>query len=398
MADLYSEIPELSAEQAGILRRRKIADLIRERSMKPLESQTAGGYVVPTNPLLALGKLGEAYLGRDIERGADTQQAELGEKASGMQSAERQKIIDALTPKPETQFTPDMMPGESNPFGKLIESSARNQTPEDQLQSLIGARGEAQFGNTQKWADLQQKYLEGKISREDMQQAKLDAAKIAAQARIDAKNDSKDQKPFLVTDNAGNSKLVDMKGNLIKDLGTVSKPTATFEKTVETKKKLGKDLDAAIKELEKATKDGGLIDQSTGSGAGALVDIGAGFIGQSTKGAIAVGELKPIYDLVLKMVPRFEGPQSDRDTASYEKAAGQLANPAVPNDIKKAAGREILRLMKERKNQFFDKTSDTPVNVDQPATSDKTRTIVRTGTQNGKKVIQYSDGSIEYGN
>ena len=32
------------------------------------------------------------------------------------------------------------------------------------------------------------------------------------------------------------------------------------------------------------------------------------------------------------------------------------------------------------------------------ATSAPGRTVVRTGTQNGKKVIQYSDGSIEYGN
>jgi hypothetical protein len=56
--------------------------------------------------------------------------------------------------------------------------------------------------------------------------------------------------------------------------------------------------------------------------------------------------------LVLKMVPRFEGPQSDKDTTSYKEAAGQLANTALPNAIRKQAGLEILRLMKERKGQF----------------------------------------------
>jgi ribonuclease Y len=52
------------------------------------------------------------------------------------------------------------------------------------------------------------------------------------------------------------------------------------------------------------------------------------------------------------MVPRFEGPQSDKDTQSYKEAAGQLANPNLPTKIRQEAGKEILRLMKERKNQF----------------------------------------------
>jgi hypothetical protein len=52
------------------------------------------------------------------------------------------------------------------------------------------------------------------------------------------------------------------------------------------------------------------------------------------------------------MVPRFEGPQSDKDTQSYKEAAGQLANTSLPNEIRKEAGKTVLRLMKNRKNQF----------------------------------------------
>jgi len=78
-----------------------------------------------------------------------------------------------------------------------------------------------------------------------------------------------------------------------------------------------------------------------------------GFFGSSTAGAQAAAALKPIYDRVLKLVPRFEGPQSNKDTQSYENAAGQLANPAVPNETKLVAAREILRLMKARQAQFI---------------------------------------------
>jgi len=134
------------------------------------------------------------------------------------------------------------------------------------------------------------------------------------------------------------------------------KPSAFAEKTAAQKAQLQKDLATGIKELEDVTKDGGLIDQSTGSGAGRLVDVGAGFFGQATPGAIAIGKLKPIADLPLKLIPRFEGPQSDKDTTSYKEAAGQLADPNLPTKIRKEAGKTVLRLLKERQGQFI--TSD----------------------------------------
>ena len=83
-----------------------------------------------------------------------------------------------------------------------------------------------------------------------------------------------------------------------------------------------------------------------------MADVTAGFFGQATPGAIATGRLAPIADMALKMVPRFEGPQSDKDTQSYKEAAGQLANSNLPTEIRRQAGLEVLRLMKARKNQF----------------------------------------------
>ena len=130
------------------------------------------------------------------------------------------------------------------------------------------------------------------------------------------------------------------------------KPSAFAEKAAAQKVQMGKDLDFAIKELIDITKDGGLIDQSTGSGAGRLIDLVAGFGGQAMPGAIAIGKIAPVADLALKMVPRFEGPQSNADTTSYNQAAGQLADPTLPREIRKEAGKTVLRLMQQRKGQF----------------------------------------------
>lgn len=128
--------------------------------------------------------------------------------------------------------------------------------------------------------------------------------------------------------------------------------TAFAERTAEDKAKVNRDLETAIRNLEAVVKPGGLLEKSTGSGAGRLYDTAKGFFGGSTEGAIAGAQLAPIADMVLKMVPRFEGPQSNKDVDSYLAAAGKLADTGLPNDIRKGAAETILKLMKERKGQF----------------------------------------------
>jgi hypothetical protein len=194
---------------------------------------------------------------------------------------------------------------------------------------------------------------------EEAQAIRIALASRPAPQPKEEKDDPRKVIAFRETDAAGNVTLLNKFGEVITPSAPVKgKPSATFEKTTAQRKQLGLDLDRAIIELTNAAKDGGLIDQSTGSGAGRLADIGAGFFGTATPGAIAGGKLAPIADTVLKMVPRFEGPQSDKDTQSYKEAAGQLSNTALPNKIRKAAAIEIIRLMKERKGQFVTKEMD----------------------------------------
>ena len=157
----------------------------------------------------------------------------------------------------------------------------------------------------------------------------------------------------VITDNQGNVTMLNRKGEVVgSKLIGAGKPSATFEKSTAQNKQLNNDRKLVISELTEITKDGGLIDQSTSSYAGKGVDILARTIGTATPGDIAAGQLAPISDLVVKMIPRFEGPQSNADTASYNRAAGQLADTTLPAKIRKAAGKEILRLMKSREGQF----------------------------------------------
>ena len=134
-----------------------------------------------------------------------------------------------------------------------------------------------------------------------------------------------------------------------------------------------------------------LLDTATGSGLGSLRDSGAAFFGQATEGAAANAQLRVLATRLTAKVPRFEGPQSDKDVAEYKAAAGDLANDKLPTATRKAAGSTLLRLSRKAVQQ-----------AGQPSGSSAGgaggRTIVRSGMSNGRRVVQYSDGTIDYGN
>jgi hypothetical protein len=192
----------------------------------------------------------------------------------------------------------------------------------------------------------------------DIQKGQLDVSR--GQLDLSKQNQALQYGPDVVantvTDAAGNVTQFNRQGQIIGRPGQVGKPSATFEKTAALQKQMGRDLNLAITEIENAVKKGGTLDKSTASGAGRLLDAAGNFIGYATEGSIASAALKPIADLGLKMVPRFEGPQSDKDTAAYKEASGQLANENLPVATRRAAAETVVRLMKARKGQFVNES------------------------------------------
>lgn len=96
----------------------------------------------------------------------------------------------------------------------------------------------------------------------------------------------------------------------------------------------------------------GLIDISTGSGAGAAVDSVAGFFGFAPDGAQAAASLKVLQSNLVLGLPRLEGPQSDRDTALYKEAAAQIGDPSIPAATKKAALKTVREIQERYRDQF----------------------------------------------
>lgn len=393
MADLFnletSGLPqELIADLVGARNRKKIAEAMLEQSMGPI--QNVGGPGARLHWTQGAAKMLEAYLGNKGMKESEAMQS----AASGKLSEGRSSAIDALMKRfygsPEVGYTDTLgseppqgpiQPGvKADPWGAIMEARMspflRGEKFVDSMEANLNRTEAREDQQKQRMWELDQQAkakieqiresaLQGRITKEEadrrhadlmreLQSSKESLAKALAASRPQPQ-------PTALTDAAGNVTWW-LNGQPVGGARGVGKPSATFEKTQAEQKKLAANMDMAISELEVATKDGGLIDQSTGSGFGALVDSAAGFFGKATPGAVASGKMAPIFDMVLKMVPRFEGPQSDKDTQSYKDAAGQLANPAIPTPQKKAAAKEILRLMKKRKGQFAFGDSEPSVN------------------------------------
>lgn len=167
----------------------------------------------------------------------------------------------------------------------------------------------------------------------------------------------------------------------------------------------GPTAEAAVKNQKNMGKLGELITQAreilpkaTASGFGAKVDDANRFVGRSTEGSQAAAKLSAIGGNMLMMMPRMEGPQSDRDVENYRLMVGKVGDPTIPA-AERAAAMDALQEIISRNAGVAPAQQAAPQSEQpqQPAASKAS--VVRTGKDaSGRKVIQYSDGRIEYGN
>lgn len=93
-----------------------------------------------------------------------------------------------------------------------------------------------------------------------------------------------------------------------------------------------------------------LLDVATGSGAGTATNKVQAFFGYAPTGAQAIGQLQTLQAALILGMPRLEGPQSDKDRELYIQAAGQIGDPKIPREIKKAAVQTIRDIQQRYAN------------------------------------------------
>lgn len=154
----------------------------------------------------------------------------------------------------------------------------------------------------------------------------------------------------VVRDVGGVPTIVEGRGNLkplstleteASAAGRLAEGKAVGQATGEAKGGLAKKGVSAQSNLDTLDIAEPLIDIATGSVTGATADKVASWFGGALDGAKATAQLKILQANLMTNMPRMEGPQSDRDVQLYREAAGQLGDPTVPREIKKASIKTI---------------------------------------------------------
>lgn len=87
-----------------------------------------------------------------------------------------------------------------------------------------------------------------------------------------------------------------------------------------------------------------LLANATGSYGGVALDKAAQAFGIATDGAKASAQLKALEGALISKMPKMSGPQSDKDVLLYKQMAGQIGDPTIPIDQRRAAMSTIENL------------------------------------------------------
>lgn len=161
----------------------------------------------------------------------------------------------------------------------------------------------------------------------------------------------------IVTDERGNAVRVNKLTGEVSNLGNIGKQDAALTKDSISARDQTEQSNSALSVMPEVRS---LIKKSTGSAGGAVLDAVARAGGYATEGAKATKALAPYADIFLKAVPRFEGPQSDKDTAAYKEAAGDLANPNLTREERLVALGTIEKLHKKTIDKLQSRSDTTP--------------------------------------
>jgi hypothetical protein len=221
-------------------------------------------------------------------------------------------------------------------------------------------------------------------SYKEIARSAIDAPRQPKEIKYTIQNDASGQAVY-VPDTPG-AQTLDMQGR-----PTTYKPALSPDQA-KRQEKLEKIQE--IPDLIKEAKT--LLPKATGSGLGAVRDIAAATVGQSTEGAQNLASLKAIQAQLILKSPRLEGPQGVLDLKLYEEAAGNIGNPFVPAETKLRALETLERINNKygastTSNQPGAQTQQT--NVQAPTSGFKEG--AKTKSKSGKSMI-FRNGQWEY--
>ena len=379
---------QILPEMQDISRQRDLAKMLLQKGLSDnLQGQMVSGRYVGASPLQGIANMYAAYTGRQMSKEADRKQAEL---AQMLRTAGVQESQDILSTMRGREAVPEVIPQ-----GQTLL--------DDQGMPTMGA----QRGVSAVAPDLQSAYAKAIGARSPQAQAL--APVLAKQLmrepkwekveRLDQRTgntiagmvDVNSPQPELTFREIGVSKpalsqkdIIDFRDRGINVGGGMTSanapmgggqgggqvtgdakfmpanlPTYQYDPTLapaENRKlqaEFAKDLQKNVKNAKSAFSAIKSVSEILGSnapssGRGENIITGVReFFGRGGEQSQADAKLKVLEQQLVQQVPRFEGPQSDKDVASYKAAAGDVGNPNMPIASRMAALQTLIDLNKK---------------------------------------------------
>ena len=228
--------------------------------------------------------------------------------------------------------------------------------------------------------------------------AKVEAAKVAAEAKLEAAKLAGANKLEIARIQAESKReLAELVASLKGPSPAVLKAQEKAEAVATGKEVLGDILSTSKVLVEDLVKSGGITSTSSGPLANLITSLTTSALGQIATRAVGSenqskrDQLSSVRLQLLNAIKSATGMSAQQlnsnvELQTYLNSLGSAGMSAEAN----------LEILNNISKTYLGKSMvDTPKPNAKP---NATRTIVRTGTLNGRRVIQYSDGSTEYAN
>lgn len=363
---------QFDQRQQSIQKRLMQAQVMRDQEFNPAQGQISGGVYIRPDFSQSLAQGLRMYGGmKESQKAEQDLQALQTERTGANQSAMANalRMMDGAPADvlPEDQAGPvrgAQAPDMRGAYAELMKSPDYAQMGQQGMMQLPAMEAQAKAREDDRAFRAQESEMNRAARAEELQvrmqdqrasqQERIAAQKELREMQIQAQKDTQrmiaanrpERQAQIIQTEQGPMQLVG--GRAMPIIGpdgkpVMGKPTGAAGSTTAVAKT--QDARDALATIDMAEK---LIGKATGSGIGSAVDATAAFFGKSTQGAQAAAQLKALEgDLVAKM-PKMSGPQSDKDVLLYRQMAGQIGDPSIPPETKRAA----LQSIREMQNRY----------------------------------------------
>lgn len=397
-------------EIQDISRQRDLAKMLLQKGMADnMQGQMVSGRYVGASPIQGIANMYAAYTGNQLAKEADRKQAEL---AQMLRTAGVQESQDILSTMRGREATPEVIPqgqtlldDQGMPtLGAQRGVAAVAPDLESAYAKAIGARSPQaqalapvlakQLMREPKWEKVEQydqktgNTITGMVDVNSSKPESTFRPIAVSKPAMSAKDVAELRDKGIIVGGGAPSTSMSMGGGqgggqgggapVVGDAKYMPSnlPTYQYDPTLspaqnrELQGKFAEDLRKNVKNAKDAFTTIQAVSDILGSNkpsSGRAENIITGareFFGGGGEQSKADAQLKVLGQKLVQQVPRFEGPQSDKDVASYQAAAGDVGNPNMPIASRMAALQVLVDLNKKYyPNGDWDSINLNPPNI-----------------------------------